>query len=379
MEVLRIQQTQMKPLRVLVVGLTPPPFGGQTVMMQLLLDGAYRDIELVHVRMNFSKELKSTGKFEFSKIWELFRVVAAIYCVKLRMRPEVLYYPPAGPNLVPVLRDIFILCTTRWLFRATAFHFHTGGLCEYSLSLNFVLKKLFQLAYARPDLVIRTAYGASPDGPALCCKRDLVVPNGMPDCAGGSIERMAESSMRVNILFVAMLYEEKGVVVAVQSVQQLLAAGMDVELTCLGEWRSLEVQRRVEAMIEPEFKSRFNFPGVQTGESKWEYYRKAHIFLFPSYVPAETFGLVLVEAMCFSLPVVATRWRGIPEVVEEGSCAILCEPRDVASCLDALFLLVKDPSLRDRMGQKSRDRYLRYFTIEAHRQAMERALSQLRG
>src|SRR5208337_3909223 len=247
----------MKPLRVLVAGITPPPFGGQTVMTQLFLEGEYRDIELVHVRMNFSKELRSTGKFEFSKIWELFRVVAAIYCAKIRMRPEVLYYPPAGPNLVPVLRDIFILCTTRWLFRATAFHFHTGGLCEYSLNLNYVLKTLFHFAFARPDLVIRTAYGAAPDGPTLCCKRDIVVPNGIPDYAGEYIERKVESGTRINILFVAMLYEEKGIIVAIQAVQQLLSAGMDVELTCLGEWRSLEVRRRVESMIEPRFKSWF--------------------------------------------------------------------------------------------------------------------------
>lgn len=347
-------------------------------MIQHFLDGAYSDIELVHVRMNFSKELKSTGKFEVSKIWELFRVVAAIYRAKIRMQPKVLYYPPAGPNLIPVLRDIFILCTTRWLFRATAFHFHTGGLCEYSLNLNYVLKMLFQFAYARPDLVIRTAYGAAPDGPALCCKRDIVVPNGIPDYAGEYIERKVESGTRINILFVAMLYEEKGIIVAVQAVQQLLAAGMDVELTCLGEWRSLEVRRRVEAMIEPRFKSRFKFPGVKSGDSKWEYYRKAQIFLFPSYVPAETFGLVLVEAMCFSLPIVATRWRGIPEVVEEGSCAILCEPRDVESCRDALFQLVNNPALRIKMGRKGRERYLSNFTIEIHRKAMESALSQLR-
>jgi glycosyltransferase involved in cell wall biosynthesis len=348
-------------------------------MIQFLLDGVYRDIELVHVRMNFSKELKSTGQFKFTKIWELFRVVAAIYWAKLRMRPEVLYYPVASPNLLPVIRDIFILCTTRPLFRATAFHFHAGGLCEYSLSLNPVLRRLFQFAFARPDLVIRTAKGAAPDGPALHCRRELVVPNGMPDYAGKGIQRVAELGCRVNILFVAMLWEGKGLFVAIQAVQQLLAAGMDVELTCLGEWLSPEVQRRVEAMIEPKFRSHFKFPGVQTGDSKWEYYRRAHIFVFPSYVHAETFGLVLVEAMCFSLPIVATRWRGIPEVVEEGSCAILCEPKDVTGCRDALAQLVKDPFLRDKMGRKARERFLRYFTIEAHRKAMESALSELRG
>jgi glycosyltransferase involved in cell wall biosynthesis len=362
-----------------VVGQTPPPYGGQAVMIQLLLEGVYQDIELVHVRMNFSKKLMSTGHFQVSKLWELFRVVAAIYWTKIRLRPEVFYYPVAGPDILPVIRDIFILSMTRRLFRATVFHFHTGGLCEYSLGLNPVLRKLFEFAFARPDMVIRTADGAAPDGPALHCRRELVVPNGIPDYAGEGIEREAGAGGRVNILFVALLWEDKGIFVAVQAVQQLLAAGMDVELTCLGEWRSPEVKRRVEAMIEPQFRSRFNFPGVQIGDSKWEYFRKAHIFVFPSYVYEETFGLVLVEAMCFSLPIVATRWRGIPDVVEEGCCAFLCEPQDVTGCRDALAQLVKDPILMGRMGREARNRYLRYFTIEAHRRAMENALSQLRG
>jgi glycosyltransferase involved in cell wall biosynthesis len=369
----------MRPLHILVVGQTPPPYGGQAVMIQLLLDGAYQDIELVHLRMGFSKELKSTGKLKAAKFWELLRVIVAIYWIKLRMQPKVLYYPPAGPSLAPAIRDIVILGSTRWLFDATVFHFHAGGIAEYSLKMNPVLRRLFRFAFAKPELVIRTAGLAAQDGKGLCCKKEIIVANGIPDSAGDGIQRMSVSGAPIRILFVALLREDKGIFVAINAVQQLLLAGMNVELTCIGEWNSPDVQTRAESMIETRFRPRFKFPGVQIGYGKWEYYRNADIFLFPSFFHSETFGLVLVEAMCFSLPVVATRWSGIPEVVEEGSCAILCEPRDVAGCRDALVQLVNDSSLRKRMGRKARERYLRYFTIGAHRKAMENALSQLKG
>jgi glycosyltransferase involved in cell wall biosynthesis len=172
--------------------------------------------------------------------------------------------------------------------------------------------------------------------------------------------------------------EEKGVLIAIEAAQQLMSTGLDVELACVGGWSSQEFQQRAESVIEPGFKSRFKFPGVQTGADKWEYYRRADIFVFPSFYHSETFGIVLLEAMCFSLPVVATRWRGIPEVVEEGSCAILCDPREVAGCRDALSQLVNNASLRRDMGQRARERYLRHFTLEAHRKEMEGALLQLR-
>jgi glycosyltransferase involved in cell wall biosynthesis len=369
----------MKPLRILVVGQTPPPYGGQAVMVQFLLDGKYHDIELVHVRMFFSRELKSTGTIKITKLWELLRVIAAIYWAKLRMRPEVIYYPPSGPSFVPVIRDIVVLGLTRRLFSATVFHFHAGGITEYAQTLNPILRRFFGFAFARPDLVIRTASLSAQDGKGLDCKKEVVIANGIPDAAGESIRRTVVKGAPVRVLLVALLREDKGVLVAIDAVQQLLLAGMDVELTCVGEWDSPNVRARAESMIEPEFKSRFMFPGVQTGCDKWKHYQNADIFLFPSFFHSETFGIVLLEAMCFSLPVVATRWRGIPEVVEEGSCAILCEPQDVTGCRDALARLVGDPSLRDSMGHKSRERFLGKFTIEAHREAMERALAQLKG
>jgi glycosyltransferase involved in cell wall biosynthesis len=368
----------MKPLRILVVGQTPPPFHGQAIMIQYFLDGKYQDIELTHVRMNFSQRIDNVGKFKLSKLRELFRVVVAIYIAKLRMRAEVLYYAPAGPRFVPVMRDIVILGMTRWAFGKTIYHFHAGGISEYFLKMNPVLRCLFRFALMRPDMVIRIAHRSAQDGLGLCAKKEAVVAYGIPDFAGESIQRDADRGAPVRILLVAVLREDKGVLIAIEAAQQLLSAGLEVELTCVGEWSSQEFQKRAESVIEARFKSRFKFPGVQTGAKKWEYYRTADIFLFPSFYHSETFGVVLLEAMCFSLPVVATKWRGIPEVVEEGSCAILCEPMDVTGCRNALAQLVKDSSLRQNMGEKSRERYLRHFTIETHRKAMECALSQLR-
>jgi len=348
-------------------------------MIQHLLDGKYQNIELVHVRTNFSKELRFTGRFAVGKILKLIRVVFAIYAARIRKHPEVLYYAPGGPHFVPAIRDIGLLCATRWLFDATVFHFHAGGIAEYSLKMNCVLRWLFRLAFAKPELVIRTAGLAAQDGRGLFCKREVIIANGMPDFARESIQRAPVAGKPVRILFVALLREDKGIFVAINTVQQLLMAGMNVELTCVGEWGSPSVQAYAESMIEARFRPQFRFPGVLVGDQKWEYYRNADVFLFPSFFHSETFGLVLVEAMCFSLPIVATRWSGIPEVVEEGRCAILCEPRDVDGCRDALAQLVNDSSLREAMGGKARERYLRLFTIDAHRKAMERALSQLRG
>ena len=52
-------------VKVLVVGQTPPPFGGQIMMTKMLLDASYEDIRLFHAPMSFSREMDEIGKFVF--------------------------------------------------------------------------------------------------------------------------------------------------------------------------------------------------------------------------------------------------------------------------------------------------------------------------
>ena len=47
--------------KIVVIGQTPPPFGGQALMIQALLDGQYENAELFHVRLDFSKNFDDMG------------------------------------------------------------------------------------------------------------------------------------------------------------------------------------------------------------------------------------------------------------------------------------------------------------------------------
>ena len=52
------------------------------------------------------------------KLLHLAGLVPRILWCRFRTGAKVLYYPPAGPDLVPVLRDLVVLLCTRWAFRA---------------------------------------------------------------------------------------------------------------------------------------------------------------------------------------------------------------------------------------------------------------------
>jgi glycosyltransferase involved in cell wall biosynthesis len=72
------------------------------------------------------------------------------------------------------------------------------------------------------------------------------------------------------------------------------------------------------------------------------------VFVLPSRF--ETFGIVILEAMAFRKPVVATTAGGVPEIIENGKNGILAPPDDPDALADSLIKLLKDEALQLRLG-----------------------------
>ncbi len=79
----------------------------------------------------------------------------------------------------------------------------------------------------------------------------------------------------------------------------------------------------------------------------------------------ETFGIALVEAMACARPVVATRFGGFPEVVEDGLTGYLTAPRDPQAMAEAICDLLVDRDKAHRFGIRGRQRVEEMFTWEA--------------
>ena len=74
------------------------------------------------------------------------------------------------------------------------------------------------------------------------------------------------------------------------------------------------------------------------------------IFILPSY--DEAFGVVYLEAMSFKKPVIGTEGEGIEDIIKDGENGLLIKPRDVASIVEKLELLIRSPKLRNELGIK---------------------------
>ena len=81
------------------------------------------------------------------------------------------------------------------------------------------------------------------------------------------------------------------------------------------------------------------------------------VFVLPSL--RESGGNALLEAMAVGLPVITANWGG-PGLIVDSTCGIKVEPESptafVAGLAEAMLKLAKDPELRCRLGQASRER-----------------------
>lgn len=105
------------------------------------------------------------------------------------------------------------------------------------------------------------------------------------------------------------------------------------------------------------------------------YFEAADVFCLPSIVRSEAFGLVMVEAMAYAKPVVATRIEGsgVPWVNLDGETGLNATPSDPASLADCLRRVLDDPALARQYGANGRRRFEDTFTLDKMIDAIENA------
>jgi glycosyltransferase involved in cell wall biosynthesis len=93
---------------------------------------------------------------------------------------------------------------------------------------------------------------------------------------------------------------------------------------------------------------------VGTTEELRDFYHSIDVFIMPSR--RESFGVSAVEASASGLPVIASRFGGIPEIVIHGETGLLVDPNDVDGFGEAIVTLSEDGDLRKQMAMKGRMR-----------------------
>jgi len=166
------------------------------------------------------------------------------------------------------------------------------------------------------------------------------------------------------ILCVAHLYPRKGVQTLLRAFARLRPAAV-LRIVGIGPEKS-----RLEHLARTlGIEDRVHFLGLLPFHDLTTEYRNATVFALPS--EQEGFGIVFLEAMASSLPVVAGRAGAVPEVVEEGTTALLIDPSDDVALAQSLETLLDRPDMRTSMGSAGRARVRAYDAPIVARQFLD--------
>ena len=166
------------------------------------------------------------------------------------------------------------------------------------------------------------------------------------------------------LLFVGRLVPYKGLKYLIHSMQEVVKEFDDAVLLIVGEGI---LKPELEELVKKlKLTNYIKFlPGIHNKDLT-PYYCLSEIFVLPSIYKSEAFGIVQLEAMACSKPVISTNVRGsgISFVNKDNETGITVEPSNSRELASAIIKLLKNKSLCKKFGNNGRMRVKNIFSKE---------------
>jgi glycosyltransferase involved in cell wall biosynthesis len=125
------------------------------------------------------------------------------------------------------------------------------------------------------------------------------------------------------------------------------------------------LQQKLQLAIElADVKDRVVLTGRLSDDKLHSLFKRATLYCLPSTSRAEAFGVVLLEAMTYGLPIVATEipGSGVPWVNQHGITGLNVPVDDPVALAQACNQILASPELRGRLSYGARQRFASEFT-----------------
>ena len=168
------------------------------------------------------------------------------------------------------------------------------------------------------------------------------------------------------LLSVGGLVERKGLDIIIKTLPNLIKKEPNIVYFIIGKGSEEERIRLVNLVDKLNLKGKVKFLGYVPDRELVNYYNICDIFLLMSKTikeksAVEGFGIVYIEASFMGKPVIGGKSGGTSDAVEDGKTGFLIEPNNVEELERKIILLLKNKSLRDKLGEYGRKRVLNGF------------------
>lgn len=168
------------------------------------------------------------------------------------------------------------------------------------------------------------------------------------------------------ILFVGRHIERKGISYLIDSSKQLDKNKFEIHIVGSGDLTE-QLKNQVAKLDVPH--CAIIFTGKLSPEQLENEYRNANVFVLPAIVDnkgdTEGLGVVLIEAMEFGLPIIASDVGGIPDVVIHNQTGILVPEKNSDALAKAFKKIEAEPSLTKNLLQNAQKHIQQNFSWDS--------------
>lgn len=274
--------------------------------------------------------------FEIKDKFDL--VHSHVYCLKLKNYFGPVVLSDSSSNIL-FLRDYLGWGKTRIAASYTLRKFLAKKLDIYDQNLN--LKDAPLIIWSEFAKRIHEKLGVDP-------KKIIVIP---PGIEAAKIKK--KNHRGTNILFIGVWFKRKGGELLLQAYKKLKSKYQKLKLIIVG-------QVPFETKLPKEV---LHWDYLPREKLLKEVFPLADILVLVPPV-AEGYGLVVHEAASYGIPAVVSRVYALPELVEDQKTGFVIAPGSLEELVGKLETLIRNSSLREKLGKEAKNRFLDKFWIE---------------
>jgi rhamnosyl/mannosyltransferase len=162
------------------------------------------------------------------------------------------------------------------------------------------------------------------------------------------------------LLYVGRLVAYKGLPYLIEAVKKV---NTDAVLVIIGEG---PMKKKIKSQIHKlNLKDRVFLAGKISPEEVPYFYQACDIFVFPSIMKSETFGIAQLEAMVYEKPVINTNLEtGVNYVSLNNHTGLTVEPKNPKALANAINTMLNNEFLKKKFGENAKLRVEKYFSLE---------------
>ena len=169
----------------------------------------------------------------------------------------------------------------------------------------------------------------------------------------------------IDVLAIGRLIEKKGIAYLLGALHALHSRGLTVRTTVVGRGALLSELQGVCQKLKID--DLVTFEDFVTQKGIIDLLSRSTIFALPCVVAQngdrDILPNVLKEAMAMELPVITSNISGIEELITDGENGILVPERDIDALAEAIQRLLRDASLRAKLGNAARQTVIKDFNL----------------